>query len=733
MHLIILLWLMNIEGLQLDCPIKCECIPPSLQCTGAMPSFIPAHTSNVTIYNAPHTDKFDFSDPGWETIKQLSINPDLNKQDKAASRVLKRQEMKMLKSLEHLQLLCPHLMDMEKGVFRDNKNLSVLNLSNNVNLGLKSIVKAIEGDSIPNLRELYLSNISETDVLKHGTLTFSTDFYKAVRSKPLKILDLSENDRSWFAFTKEFYTAFPQIECLSMAGSRHLVTSYTSYLLSGHANITSFKRLKFIDISDQSISSKTLIVILGLIGGNAGGKFLFAFLPNELETIYARNLFESKFNVTGIFKPDEICLPIEHSGKKATMCLKGQFSKLKKLVLSQNFVLSLIYPHLGNSFKFLDHLDISDNDLGLDIASDGYLKNCLEKLIHLKHFIASKNKITLIPFDTFRKSQTLKTLDLSQNLMEAITFDTKYLTSLRKLDISYNRIVSLDSTSIARLDAFLSESINKTTDKLIKTEIAMEGNPFLCTCESVVFMKWVLDLNNSTYVCELNHRTVPLDFLAIQNAEYLCKEPIVISVYTIYAISILVLSVVAAYKIMKQYRKQKQQKKNNQTIQTFHRKARDNSKCPPPVFLSFCSHDDDVIVEHILPKLNSGLETILGTDQNTVSMGVTDVHLGLPIGSEIIRCIENTSVVIFFVTNAFCKSSWCKYEVRIACLENKPMVLMFWEEVDIRLLPAELRKFLPNLTCVYWNNLNGRLVMKPGWDKLCELIIELMGEAETAL
>ena len=729
MYLIILLWLMNTEGLQLDCPIKCECIPAALKCTGVIPSFIPKNTANVTIYNAPYTEKFNFSHPGWGEIKKLSINPHSCEKDKAYNRVLKRQEMQVLKSLEYLQIYCPYLKDMEKGLFSDNKNLTVLDLSNNINLGLKSILNAIEGDSTPNLRELYLSNISVTDVVKYGRLAFSTEFYKAVRTKPLKILDLSKNADGRFDLSPGFYTAFPELECLNMSNSGLLVASF-SYLLMNHSNVTSFKHLRCIDISYQSVSSNTMGILLGLLGN--GDITIYVYLPNKLEDIYASNLFEYKFNMTGTFEINEICMPIEHSGKRAKICFKGQFSLVKKLDLA-NSVLPAIYPDIGNSFTSLEHLDVSDNDLGKDIAHDKYLRNCLTKMKNLKHYIASKNKITFIPFDTFKNSKSIEILDLSQNLMEAVTFDTKYLTSLRKLDLSYNRIVSLDSTSIARLDAFLSESINKTTDKLIKTEIAMKGNPFLCTCESVVFMKWLLDISSNTYVCELNQRTVPLDFQAIQYAEYMCKEPIVISVYTIYAISILVLSVVASYKIMKQYRKQKQQKKNNQTIETFHRKARDNSKCPPPVFLSFCSHDDDVIVEHILPKLNSGLETILGTDQNNVGMGVTDVRLGLPIGSEIIRCIENTSVVIFFVTNAFCKSSWCKYEVRIACLENKPMVLMFWEEVDIKLLPAELRKFLPNLTCVYWNNLNGRLVMKPGWGKLCETIIGLMGEAETAL
>ena len=242
------------------------------------------------------------------------------------------------------------------------KNLTVLHLSNNVNLGLKPIVKAIGGDSIPNLRELYLSNISLVDAVKYGRLTFSTDFYKAVRTKPLKVLDLSKNRNSWFDFTPEFYSAFPQVDCLKMSGSGFLVTSFL-HLLMNYSNMTSFKHLSSVDISNQSFSSQMIIVIIGLLG-HGDDKSLSAYLLGELEELYAQDIFQSQFNISGTFTSNKFCLPIERSGKRATLCLKGQFNNLKKLVVSKN-LLPFIDPYLGHSFSLLEHLDVSDNDLGL--------------------------------------------------------------------------------------------------------------------------------------------------------------------------------------------------------------------------------------------------------------------------------------------------------------------------------------------------------------------------------
>ena len=125
-YLVILVWLTNSEGLLLDCPSKCKCNTntSSLKCTGVMPSFIPKHTTEVTIYNAPFTEKFDFSHGGWGKIKKLSMNPYLNEKDEASDRVLQSQELKMLKSIENLQIFCPYLKDIEEGAFSDKKKLN---------------------------------------------------------------------------------------------------------------------------------------------------------------------------------------------------------------------------------------------------------------------------------------------------------------------------------------------------------------------------------------------------------------------------------------------------------------------------------------------------------------------------------------------------------------------------------------------------------------------------------
>ena len=66
-------------------------------------------------------------------------------------------------------------------------------------------------------------------------------------------------------------------------------------------------------------------------------------------------------------------------------------------------------------------------------------------------------------------------------------------------------------------------------------------------------------------------------------------------------------------------------------------------------FSSFCNEDGNIVMEDIVPKLEEGLEKLLNTDSRCVTTGYTDFRPGMSLANEIIRCIEESSVVIFFL------------------------------------------------------------------------------------
>ena len=120
-----------------------------------------------------------------------------------------------------------------------------------------------------------------------------------------------------------------------------------------------------------------------------------------------------------------------------------------------------------------------------------------------------------------------------------------------------------------------------------------------------------------------------------------------------------------------------------------------------------------------------GLQKLLNTDSRCVATGYNDFRPGMSLANEIIRCVEESSVVIFFVTNAFCMKMWCRNETLIAYYENKPTILMIWEELDLRLMPKYLYHHYLHNARVHWVTENGHRVMKPDWDNLCESVVSL--------
>ena len=145
------------------------------------------------------------------------------------------------------------------------------------------------------------------------------------------------------------------------------------------------------------------------------------------------------------------------------------------------------------------------------------------------------------------------------------------------------------------------------------------------------------------------------------------------------------------------------------------------------VFLAFCSENDQFVTKYVFPHLNSGLQKVLKTENRCVSTGAFDLRPGFPIAMEIMRCIEECSVFISVVTNSFCRKSWCRYEVMVACSDFKPVILMMCGKVKTKLMPDMLRKHYDMYTRVNWTINDGEPVMTPSWEHLCDNIVRLIG------
>ena len=81
------------------------------------------------------------------------------------------------------------------------------------------------------------------------------------------------------------------------------------------------------------------------------------------------------------------------------------------------------------------------------------------------------------------------------------------------------------------------------------------------------------------------------------------------------------------------------------------------------VFISFCSEDSEFVLDNISTKIQEKLSEMTENSRNFVCVGDMEFRLGLMVHDEVMRCMEESSVVMFIVSNTFCKKNWCKMEV----------------------------------------------------------------------
>lgn len=710
----LILWclLECIDSVLNDCPSTCTCSGSKLECFEDIPAIIPPTTAEISVYEANLGERMHFRD-GWSNVTRLSINPGLSSfhNRPEIARSLHAQEFNSLKNLEILQIACKCLIGIEINTFDGLDNLRVLDLRNNINLRVEHLVSGLQGSNIlPNLSEMYLSNSSRAvRVAFHMT----RKFFNIMKHKHIKVLDISDINNAWFDDNEEFLTAFPFLEKLNLSKTGIAVTSLFIPLtnLNINPNVTSFKRLRSFDISYLEVPYQVTEIV------SEPSEFAVFHLPQELSEFYGKRLLTLPFKLPHVTSNSTHMCGFRTGMRRWCYVFKGE--NLKTLVLSDNSV-EYINPHVVQIFPNLQYLDISGNKLAA-ASSDGFVKIILDILTRLETLSLSKNGIYNLPENTFSQGKNLKVLDLSKNQLDFVTFKTDSLTSLLVLDLSDNRIAFLDETSLRMLNNLLPPPGPMQNSR--KVRISLNGNPFLCSCETAQFLKWLTALNES-FMCTMDSKEHNIDDFVIQRVEYMCKEKVIVAVFAIFSLTVITLIAVFVYFLVLERRKIRRLNMMRKGIEHFAA----NEQKIQPVFLSFCSEDDETVMQDIVPYLENGLKKILNTDASCVVTGYNAFRPGFSLANEIIRCVEASSVVVFFITNTFLRKMWCKNETLVAHYENKPIVLMLWEKVDEKLMPKHLYKHYAEHARVHWVEENGQRVMKPGWDELCEAIVRLFAE-----
>ena len=113
-------------------------------------------------------------------------------------------------------------------------------------------------------------------------------------------------------------------------------------------------------------------------------------------------------------------------------------------------------------------------------------------------------------------------------------------------------------------------------------------------------------------------------------------------------------------------------------------------------------------------------------DRELICFGDRHFRPGHTIFSEILRCLEESKVVVVVLSRNYCQSDYCKLDIEQAQLMRKPIILILTEHVKEEAMNNVIRGVFKNTTRARFVVEDGRYRLEPDWDQVCMSILQLI-------
>ncbi|CAC5404912.1 unnamed protein product [Mytilus coruscus] len=541
------------------------------------------------------------------------------------------------------------------------------------------------------LEELFLdgNNLEETDIVVPRYLPKSLHYFSA-RDNRWVVSRYAYYDIPRLTGIKTVDLSFQNKHQMSQSKNSWYCTEYfheTSHCIcerlpiQTNENVFHWNRNEEVSYFTNNIQNSYLIT--ACIPYNPS-KFQLAFIPPNTETI----IIESA-------KVGDNLPPIYFST-----------STVKKILLRNNQIYSFTGPICN--LTQLEYLDLSNNRavdissfifgslvglkyLGIDNNLLGYsnifqTKSSVfifESQTNLVFLNMSSNRISILFKNFLFRASKLKTLLLDHNLLTDWNMSIYHMEDLNFIDISWNQILYLSSDGMNLLEKAF--HLNSTID--------MSHNPFDCSCNSMIFVKW-LELHRKylkgfgNYSCIYLHNSINI-FEANIHLKKDCYS--YVGVIVSVTIGIIVFLGTICSMIIYRYRWKMRYwyyiLKGEYGID--HDKTDDNFQFD--AFVSYSENDrwfpKDYMIE--LLEKQKGLRLCIHH---------RDFIAGSAIAENITNAIHNSRKFVCILTNNFLESKWCMYEFNIALEDivvsrqgKNSIIIVKLLRTDFRNIPREMR------------------------------------------
>ncbi len=195
-------------------------------------------------------------------------------------------------------------------------------------------------------------------------------------------------------------------------------------------------------------------------------------------------------------------------------CSPKFYSTLQYLDIS-NVGMKLISNKFFKYAPNLMYLNIKSNLLGMFNSSIRFTKYTPK----LRSLDISNNGYKNIHFDDIKMLGNLESLILANNELDHLTLHINYMKSLNYLDISGNKLTSLDDNTQDELDNIARQQ---------NITINLADNPFICDCNTRIFVEWIQVtttqlLDKEKYQCKYNNTIVAILTVDLVKLETICS------------------------------------------------------------------------------------------------------------------------------------------------------------------------------------------------------------------
>ncbi|XP_013394853.1 toll-like receptor 2 type-2 [Lingula anatina] len=372
-----------------------------------------------------------------------------------------------------------------------------------------------------------------------------------------------------------------------------------------------------------------------------------------------------------------------------------------------------------NNFISLIYLYLKDNNLGPLIAKGGLHPM---QLSHLEILDLSVNKISTIPKDFFRYLVSLKRLDISDNRISKLSFTMTNFHSIELIDISTNQLTTLSTSELDFIRKMNASSLNVTLNVI--------NNPMDCNvCDGRGFLHWIVSSNmtiifSNDSTCYVNGSKTSLES-SLRRLERECDSSpqtiISSNQWLSLGASIGSISAVACGLIVA-YIYRWNIKYRFFLLRRRFRKRGVITATPGHVYASY-DDNDYYWVTHVL------LRHLEDEDQLDVIIDQRDFIGGASLSEAIVEAVENSRKTVLVLSESYVLNPWCEFEFQMSLARSYQSVIpVMFQPVPFDAMTKSLRKYIRARGYIKWtDNPEGQRLF---WNRLSDAIFDVNNPLE---